>query len=73
MSLNISSETIDNPLLIDLLRQLDRIFSKIGSDFFVIGATACDIILRVLANTSAKRKTKDLDIAIAVTGWDKGT
>lgn len=71
MSLNISSETIDNPLLIDLLRQLNRTFSKIGSDFFVIGATARDIILRVLANTSARRKTKDLDIAIAVTDWDK--
>lgn len=71
MSLNISSETIDNPLLIDLLRQLNHTFSRIGSDFFVIGATARDIILRVLANTSARRKTKDLDIAIAVTGWDK--
>ena len=71
MSLNISSEKIDNPLLIELLRQLNRTFSKIGSDFFVIGATARDIILHVLANTSARRKTKDLDIAIAVTGWDK--
>ena len=71
MSLNISSEKIDNPLLVELLRRLNRTFSKIGSDFFVIGATARDIILRVLANTSARRKTKDLDIAIAATGWDK--
>ena len=71
MSLNISSEKIDNPLLVELLRQLNRTFSKIGSDFFVIGATARDIILRVLANTSARRKTEDLDIAIAVTDWDK--
>lgn len=71
MSLNISSEKIDNPLLIELLRQLNQTFSRIGSDFFVIGATARDIILRVLVNTSARRKTKDLDIAIAVTGWDK--
>lgn len=71
MSLDISSETIGNPLLIDLLRQLNRTFSKTGSKFFVIGATARDIILRVLANTSARRKTRDLDIAIAVTGWDK--
>lgn len=71
MSLNISSEKIDNPLLIELLRQLNQTFSRIGSDFFVIGATARDIILRILVNTSARRKTKDLDIAIAVTGWDK--
>lgn len=71
MSLNISSEKIDDPLLIELLRQLNQTFSRIGSDFFVIGATARDIILRALVNTSARRKTKDLDIAIAVTGWDK--
>lgn len=71
MSLNISSEKIGNPLLIDLLRQLNHTFSRIGNDFFVIGATARDIILQVLADTSAKRKTRDLDIAIAVTDWDK--
>lgn len=71
MSLNISSEKIDNPLLIDLLRQLNHTFSRIGNDFFVIGATARDIIIQVFANTSARRKTRDLDIAIAVTGWDK--
>lgn len=71
MSLNISSEKIDNPLLIDLLRQLNHTFSKIGNDFFVIGATARDIILQVLADTSARRKTRDLDIAIAVPNWNK--
>lgn len=52
MSLNISSEIIDNPLLIDLLRQLNKTFSRINKDFFVIGATARDIILRILANPS---------------------
>lgn len=71
MSLNISSEKIGNPLLLELLRQLNRTFLRIGTDFFVIGATARDIILHVLANTSARRKTRDLDIAIAVTDWDK--
>lgn len=71
MSLNISSKKLSNSLLINLLRQLNLTFSRIGSEFFIIGATARDIILSVLANTSAKRKTKDLDIAIAVTGWDK--
>lgn len=71
MSLNISSEKIDNPLLIDLLRQLNHTFARIGNDFFVIGATARDIILQILADTSARRKTRDLDIAIAVTDWER--
>lgn len=43
MSLNISSEKIGNPLLIDLLRQLNHAFSRIENDFFVIGATARDM------------------------------
>lgn len=45
--------------------------SGVGIKFFVIGATARDVILQACANTSAKRKTRDLDIAIAVNGWDK--
>lgn len=71
MILNISSDRIANPLLIDLLRQLSRTFSKIGSEFFVIGATARDFMLEILADTSAKRKTKDLDVAIAVADWER--
>lgn len=71
MSLNISSEKIDNPPLIGLLRQLNHTFSRIGNDFFVIGATARDIILQVLADTSARRKTRDLDITIAVPDWNR--
>lgn len=71
MNLNISSEKIDNPLLIALLRQLDHTFSKIGGTFFIIGATARDIVLRALVDTSVRRKTKDLDIAIAVSDWEK--
>lgn len=71
MSLNISSEKIGNPLLIDLLKHLNKTFGRLDSDFFVIGATARDIILQALADTASRRKTRDLDIAIAVTGWDK--
>lgn len=71
MSLNISSNKIGNPLLIELLRLLCKVFHKAGLDFFVIGATARDIVLQVLANATSHRSTRDLDIAIAMTGWDK--
>lgn len=71
MNLVISSEKIANPLLIKLLRHLHDTFVKMDHDFYVIGATARDIIIRALSDESARRKTLDLDIAIAVTGWDK--
>lgn len=48
-----------------------RTFSRIPSDFFVIGATARDILLQALADTTVGRKTRDLDIAIAVSDWDQ--
>ena len=70
MNLTISIEKIDNSLLVELLRKLTKSFHKLDRDFYVIGATARDIILQELANTSSRRKTRDLDIAIAIPGWD---
>ena len=40
-----------------------------GRDYYVIGATARDIIIRQLINTTSGRRTKDLDIAIAIPDW----
>ena len=40
-----------------------------GREFYVIGATARDIIIRQLIGTTSGRRTKDLDIAIAIPDW----
>lgn len=40
-------------------------------DFFVIGATARDIVIQEILNTSSRRKTRDLDLAIAVPNWQE--
>jgi len=71
MSCNISSENLNNPLLKELLKKLTGYFQSIGSDFYVIGATARDIILSVIHNQTSARRTADLDIAIAIKDWDK--
>lgn len=70
MDLTISSEKIGNPLLVELLRQLTDSFSKMDKEFYVIGATARDIIMQQLLDTESRRRTKDLDIAIAIPDWD---
>ena len=70
MGLTISSEKIGNPLLVELLRKLTDSFNKMDRGFYVIGATARDIIIRQLLDTESKRKTRDLDIAIAIPDWD---
>ncbi len=69
MGLTISSEKIGNPLLVELLRKLTNSFSKMDREFYVIGATARDIIMQQLLNTESKRRTRDLDIAIAIPDW----
>jgi len=71
MSCNISSEDLNNPLLKELLLKLTNYFQSIGSDFYVIGATARDIILSGIHNQTSTRRTADLDIAIAIKDWEK--
>ena len=70
MDLTISSEKIGNPLLVELLRKLTDSFSKMDKEFYVIGATARDIIMQQLLDTASRRRTRDLDIAIAIPDWD---
>ena len=70
MDLTISSEKIGNPLLIELLRKLTDSFGRMDREFYVIGATARDIIVQQLLDTVSTRRTKDLDIAIAIPDWD---
>ncbi|MEI6750270.1 MAG: nucleotidyl transferase AbiEii/AbiGii toxin family protein, partial [Bacteroidota bacterium] len=71
MSYNISSEGFDNPLLKELLENLTAFFASIGSEFYIIGATARDIIISGIHNQQPGRMTDDLDIAIAIPDWNK--
>ena len=55
----------------DLLKNLSSFFGSINVDFYVIGATARDIILSNLHDLVPERKTDDLDIAIAISDWNQ--
>lgn len=69
MDLVISSDKIGNPLLVELLRKLTDSFGRMGREFYVIGATARDVIMSQQLEINSIRKTKDLDIAIAIPDW----
>lgn len=69
MDLTISSKKIGNPLLVELLRKLTVSFNRMHREFYVIGATARDIILKQVVGSESKRRTMDLDIAIAIPNW----
>lgn len=70
MSYKISSEKIDHPLLKPLLEELIPFFKQQGVKFFVIGATARDIILEINGEQSGRR-TQDIDIAITIDKWEQ--
>ena len=55
----------------DLLEKLTDSFRRMDHDFFIIGATARDIVMQQMLNTSSRRKTRDLDLAIAVPNWQE--
>ncbi len=51
------------------LRELKRTTDGLGIDFFIIGATARDILIEHMNGIPAPRMTRDVDIAVCVTGW----
>ena len=71
MNCHISSKALPNPFLKELLAVLTVYFDSIESDFFIIGATARDIILTAIHEQDVKRSTSDLDIAIAIPNWER--
>lgn len=70
MDYNLSSEKLEHPLLKKLLDELIPVFQKLEIKFFVIGATARDIIMELHGEKSGRR-TQDIDIAIAVDKWEE--
>lgn len=68
---NISSNQLDNPLLKELLTKLTDFFRKINTEFYIIGATARDLVLHNVYGFQPNRKTFDLDIAIAISNWEQ--
>lgn len=70
MSYSISSDKFQHPLLKPILEKLTTYFSDIDIHFYVIGATARDIIMDIHGEKTG-RATNDLDIAIAISNWEE--
>ena len=71
MSYHILSKELSNPELKSILQALNTFFQSKEIDFYIVGATARDILLTNLYGLIPERKTMDIDIAIAISNWEE--
>lgn len=71
MSYHILSKELSNPELKSILQALNSFFQSKEIDFYIVGATARDILLTNLYGLIPERKTMDIDIAIAISNWEE--
>jgi len=55
--------------VIDVISDIDKVTNKLKIPYYVVGATAIDII-NILYETEPNRMTKDIDFIIKVPNWD---
>lgn len=66
-----SKKDLENDALYDTLKALSDCVSSLGLKLYVVGATARDLMMKLLNEYPSKRKTRDLDVAIALSDWSQ--
>ncbi len=56
---------------ISALLEIKKIADGLTVDFFIVGATARDILMEHLYKVKAPRMTRDIDIAVCVASWEE--
>ena len=64
------SEKID-PAFIDVLSEVKNVADCLNIPFFVVGATARDLILEHYYNIRSPRMTQDIDLGVKLPNWEK--
>ena len=60
-----------NKTSVSILKEIEEVSIRIDIPFFIVGATARDIILEHQFNIRPRRATIDIDIGVLIDGWDK--
>ena len=69
MEYRITKEELGNDLLFCTLIALEKCMERHGLPLYVVGARARDVAMRLMKVDEPKRRTEDLDVAIAVEDW----
>jgi predicted nucleotidyltransferase len=60
-----------DPVSLALYETLSEVAGSMGVSFFVVGATARDMIFELGHGLPSKRATKDVDFGVRVASWDE--
>lgn len=70
MEYKISKEELGNDWLYSTLIALDKCMAAHGLPLYVVGARARDVAMKLMKGDEPKRRTEDLDVAIAIVWQD---
>lgn len=70
MEYKIDKTEFANDPLYETLAALQKIMGKLNLQLYVVGASARDIAMKILGVPPSKRRTTDIDVAIALDNWD---
>lgn len=60
-----------DPAMLEILRHVNGVTRDLAVDYFAVGAMARDILLTGVFGISAGRATRDVDLAVAMKGWQE--
>ena len=66
---NIRADRPVDAVTLSILRDFDGACRKLGVEYFLVGATARDIMLTHVFGIEAGRITRDVDLAVAIADW----
>lgn len=69
MEYRITQEELANDLLYQTLIALEKCLAAYELPLYIVGARARDIAMKLMGEDEPKRRTEDLDIAIAIEDW----
>lgn len=69
MEYKITKEELGNDWLYSTLVALNKCMAEHGLPLYVVGARARDVAMKLMKGDEPKRRTEDLDVAIAIEDW----
>lgn len=69
MEYKITKEELGNDWLYSTLVALNKCMAEHGLPLYVVGARARDVAMKLMKGDAPKRRTEDLDVAIAIEDW----